>query len=265
MQKFCSNWMKTITKVHGRSARSLRYTNTTTVCKVAQCFVEKGIESALNRKKKPNRHHKITGEAAVRMIAVSCSDVPEGRDRWTLQMIADKMVELKVVDSISATAVGMTLKKRTQTVACRRVVHSKSQHRICCGNGRYTGGLLAPLQFDVPCGDLHLQKTQRFWYCIKRFVDIYYPNCEKIVLVMDNLNTHSIASLYETFPLGKALRLAKELEIHHTPKHGNRLDMAEIGIMPNQCLKGYLSDIDAVTSQANAWCANRDAHAVSVN
>lgn len=87
------------------------HSNATTVCSVAQRFVEEGVESALNRKKQLNRHHKITGEVEAHMIAIACSDAPEGRDRWTLQMIADKLVELKVVDSISATAVGTTLKK----------------------------------------------------------------------------------------------------------------------------------------------------------
>lgn len=87
------------------------HSNATTVCSVAQRFVEEGLESALNRKKQLNRHHKITGEVEAHMIAIACSDAPEGRDRWTLQMIADKLVELKVVDSISATAVGTTLKK----------------------------------------------------------------------------------------------------------------------------------------------------------
>lgn len=87
------------------------HTNCTTVCAVAQRFVEEGLESALNRKKQLNRHHKITGEVEAHMIAIASSDAPEGRDRWTLQLIADKMVELKVVDSISATAVGTTLKK----------------------------------------------------------------------------------------------------------------------------------------------------------
>ncbi len=87
------------------------HTNCTTVCAVAQRFVEEGLESALNRKQQRNRHHKITGEVEAHMIAIACSDAPEGRDRWTLQLIADKMVELKVVDSISATAVGTTLKK----------------------------------------------------------------------------------------------------------------------------------------------------------
>lgn len=87
------------------------HTNATTVCTVAQRFVEEGLESALNRKKQKNRHHKITGEVEAYIIATACSEAPEGRDKWTLQLIADRLVELKVVDSISATAVGTTLKK----------------------------------------------------------------------------------------------------------------------------------------------------------
>ena len=86
-------------------------TNEHTVCQTARRFVEEGLESALNRKEQKNRHHKITGEVEAHMVAIACSDPPEGRGSWTLQMIADRLVELKVVESISATAVGTTLKK----------------------------------------------------------------------------------------------------------------------------------------------------------
>ena len=78
---------------------------------VAQRFVENGLESALNRKKQENRHRKITGDVEAHIIAIACSDAPEGRDRWTLQLIADRLVELKIVESISSTAIGTTLKK----------------------------------------------------------------------------------------------------------------------------------------------------------
>lgn len=128
------------------------------------------------------------------------------------------------------------------------------------------------MMFEPLTGQRHVEirdsrKREDFSYCIQQLVDIYYPNCEKIVLVMDNLNTHSIASLYEAFPPDEALRLAKKLEIHHTPKHGSWLDMAEIeiGVMSRQCLKGYLSDIEDVMSQVSAWSADRNARAISVN
>ena len=85
--------------------------NPRTVSWIGRRFVEGGLSSALERQKQQNRHHKITGEVQAQIITIACSDAPEGRDRWTLQLIADRLVELKVVESISATAVGTTLKK----------------------------------------------------------------------------------------------------------------------------------------------------------
>ena len=84
---------------------------------MAKQFINGGIKLALERKKQENRHHKITGEAEAQMIAIACTDAPQGRSRWTLQLIADRLVELEVVNSISATAVGTTLKKRNKTLA----------------------------------------------------------------------------------------------------------------------------------------------------
>ena len=120
-------------------------------------------------------------------------------------------------------------------------------------------------QRQVEVRDSRTRKN--FAYCIKKLVDEYYPDCRKIVLVMDNLNTHSIASLYGTFAPEEALRLANRLEIHYTPKHGSWLDMAEIeiGTMSRQCLMGYLSDKDSVMAQLNAWVNERNSHGVSVN
>ena len=128
------------------------------------------------------------------------------------------------------------------------------------------------MMFEPLAGKRHVEvRTSRkrtdFAHCIQQLVDVYYPDCAKIVLVMDNLNTHSVASLYETFPPKEALRMANKLEIHYTPKHGSWLDMAEIelGVLSRQCLKGYLSNIDAVISQVSAWCDNRNSIKASVN
>jgi hypothetical protein len=79
------------------------------------------------------------------------------------------------------------------------------------------------------CARAFPQRTKKDWaYRIQWLLNERYPNAEKIVLVMDNLNTHTISSLYETFPAGEAFRLAQRLEIHYTPKHGSRLNIAEI-------------------------------------
>lgn len=128
------------------------------------------------------------------------------------------------------------------------------------------------MMFEPLTGQRHVEvrtsrKRMDFAYCIKNLVDIYYPDCKKIILVMDNLNTHSIASLYETFSPDEALRLAKMIEIHHTPKHGSWLNMAEIeiGVMSRQCLKGYLSNIEATSGKVRAWCEDRNRKNLSVN
>ncbi|HET9974721.1 MAG TPA: IS630 family transposase, partial [Streptosporangiaceae bacterium] len=77
-----------------------------------------------------------------------------------------------------------------------------------------------------------------FAHVVKELVDVHYPDAEAIVLVMDNLNTHTPASLYEAFPPAEAKRLTDKLEIHYTPKHGSWLNVAEIelSVLARQCL-----------------------------
>ena len=100
------------------------------------------------------------------------------------------------------------------------------------------------------------RRTWRDWAeCIKELVDAHYPEAETINLVMDNLNTHSGASLYETFPPEEARRLLDRLEIHPTPKHGSWLDMAEIElrIMNRQCLDRRLDEAAVVRREVGIW------------
>jgi len=77
-------------------------------------------------------------------------------------------------------------------------------------------------------------------------VDVHYPKAEKIVLVMDNLNTHTPSSLYQTFAPPEALRILKKLELHHTPVHGSWLNMAEIELsaLARQCLSRHAAGAD---------------------
>ena len=90
---------------------------------------------------------------------------------------------------------------------------------------------------------------------IKFLADEVEPEAEKIVLVMDNLNTHSIASLYKAFPPEEARRIAKRLEVHYTPKHGSWLDIAEIGInvMTRECLNRRIPSMDALKEELKSW------------
>ncbi len=106
------------------------------------------------------------------------------------------------------------------------------------------------------------RRTRRDWAaCVKELADTHYPSAEKIVLVMDNLNIHSPASLYEAFPPAEAKRLADRLEIHHTSRHGSWLNMAEIelGILQRQCLDRRMADQATLAREVAAWVTARNA------
>jgi hypothetical protein len=104
-----------------------------------------------------------------------------------------------------------------------------------------------------------------------RFVQLLlttvYPGAEKVVLVMDNLNTHGIASLYAAFVPEVALALAARLEIHYTPKHGSWLNMAEteLSVLSRQCLDRRLDDRDLMAREIATWQADRNAATVRIN
>jgi len=106
------------------------------------------------------------------------------------------------------------------------------------------------------------RRTKLDWAeCVREVVDGMYPQAQEIVLVMDNLNTHSPASLYEAFESAEAKRIADKLEIHYTPKHGSWLDMAEIelGILSRQCLDRRIDNVAYLRSEVAAWERQRNA------
>jgi transposase len=94
----------------------------------------------------------------------------------------------------------------------------------------------------------------------RELVEVHYPEAEKIVLVMDNLNTHGIGSLYEAFAPEEAWRIAQKLEIHHTPKHGSWLNMAEseLSILSRQCLNQRIPDPEQLRREVAAWQHERN-------
>jgi transposase len=95
---------------------------------------------------------------------------------------------------------------------------------------------------------------------VEKLCDVRYPSAEKIVLVLDNLNVHSGASLYEAFEPKKARRLLEKLEIHYTPKHGSWLNMAEIelSVLQRQCLRRRLASMEKLTEEVAAWSSSRN-------
>jgi DDE superfamily endonuclease len=106
------------------------------------------------------------------------------------------------------------------------------------------------------------QRTGQHWaQSIRWLCDEVYPQAEKIVLVQDNLNTHTPASLYETFTPAEALRLKERIEWHYTPKHGSWLNMAEIeiGVAQRQCLNRRIAEQATLQKELQAWCQQRNA------
>jgi len=100
------------------------------------------------------------------------------------------------------------------------------------------------------------RRTRVDWAAeIDHLLSIDYPDANKIILVMDNLNTHTLGSLYEAFEPAKARALAQRLEIHHTPKHGSWLNIAEIELsaLTRQCLDRRINDLDVLNAELAAW------------
>ena len=121
-------------------------------------------------------------------------------------------------------------------------------------------------------GQRHVTVTDRrtameFAQVVKALLEVHYPHAEKVVLVLDNLNTHKPAALYQAFEPAVAWRLLERLEIHHTPKHGSWLNMAEIelSVLSQQCLNRRIPDTATLTREVAAWQQARNADPRPVN
>jgi len=112
------------------------------------------------------------------------------------------------------------------------------------------------------------QRTRKDWaLAMQELSDDIYPQAEKIVIALDNLNTHSPASFYETFEPDEARRLTNRFEFHYTPKHGSWLNMAEIelGVLIRQCLNRRIAEKVTLESEVKAWQDDRNAKVVKVD
>ena len=122
--------------------------------------------------------------------------------------------------------------------------------------------MFAPLEGwrNVKVTDRHTAVD--YAHALKDLADIHFTGSKTIVLVQDNLNTHTKASLYEAFPAPEARRLAERFEFHYTPKHGSWLDMAEseLGVLTSQCLDRRIPDKHKLIEEVAAWQADRNKH-----
>lgn len=147
----------------------------------------------------------------------------------------------------------------------KRVARYDYEYRRCGTANMFM--LFAPLE-----GWRHVKVTKRrtardYAQVLKDLSDIHFPGAEKILLVQDNLNIHTPAALYETFPPEEARRLAQRFEWHFTPKHGSWLNMAEseLSVLASQCLDRRIEDQAVLTREVRAWNAHRNATNATAN
>ena len=294
-----------------------------TVERVRKRFAEAGLDAAVAHRR-PRREYprKLDGEQEAHLVALACTPPPVGRRRWTLRLLADKMVELRYIDGVSYETVRQVLKKnRLKPWLTKRWCippeqsgefvwrmedilevytrpYDPARPQVCLDEA--STQLLKdarplrmakpgkPARYDYEYerngtanlflvteplrGWRHVEVTERrtkadWARVIKDLVDVRYPDAERIVLVMDNLNTHTPAALYEAFAPAEARRIVERLEIHYTPKHGSWLNVAEIELstMSGQCLHRRIPDRETLEREVAAWEAERNALGGPVN
>ncbi|MGX2039838.1 IS630 family transposase [Methylocaldum sp. MU1018] len=293
-----------------------------TIERVRQRFVEEGLAAALLPRPSPRVYPRaLDGAQEAHLIALACSAPPEGKPRWTLRLLAERMVELDYVDAVSYETVRRVLKKNELKPPLRKmwVIPPKAsaefvaamedvlevyqrpyqaERPVVCLDETFTqliGEVREPLPgapgrverydsvyvrhgvasvflvFEPLAGWREVQVTdgrtrKDFAHVVRDLVEGRYRDAEKVVLVMDQLNTHSTASLYEAFPPDEARQLAERLEIHHTPKHGSWLDMAEIELSAlARDLPGRVGERADLVRHVAAWTQRRNQVQVTAN
>jgi hypothetical protein len=126
--------------------------------------------------------------------------------------------------------------------------------------------------FEPLAGKRHVKVTHRrthvdFAHLLRDIADVHYPQAEKIVLVMDNLNTHKLSVLYAVFPPAEARRLWERFEVHHTPKHASWLNMAEceLSVLSRQCLDQRIDSPSRLEDEVRSWEQPRNEQEVCVD
>jgi transposase len=286
-----------------------------TIERVRKQFVFEGFEASL-RSRRPKRVYsrKLDGEQEARLVALVCSAPPEGFARWSLRLLADRIVQMKIIDSISHETIRQVLgenelKPWLREEWCIPAANSEFVYHmedvldvykrpldpkrplVCFDESpeQLVSETRRPLpmkpgqseKYDYEyrregVANLFIffapllnwrnvkvtdRRTKVDWaYCMRDLVDIYFPQAEKIIVVEDNLNTHSPACLYEVFAPAEAKRILDRLEFHFTPKHGSWLNMAEIelSVLNRQCLNRCIPSQTVLGSETEAWALQRN-------
>ena len=266
-----------------------------TVYTAIQNYATNGLEKALTLNRGEGSNHsrrKVDGRAEANIIKLACGPAPEGHSRWTLRLLADKS-RIVLDEPVSKSTIGNVLKKTNfgRTKANEDVLdvyerpYDPDYPVICMDEKPYQllgearepkdmkpgndkkidseyvrNGTCSIFAFVEPLAGWHHQSVREHRTAVDWAEEIKWlvdnrPEAKKIVLVMDNLNTHKIASLYKKYDPETARSIRRKLEIHYTPKHGSWLDMAEIelNMMTRQCLNRRIQDISILRKELSAW------------
>jgi len=288
--------------------------STSTIYRTKRAFVEDSLEDALNEKGRSGRPRKLGGKEEALLIATACSKPPLGRSRWTLHLLADRLVTATEHESISTETIRRRLKENAlkpwqKKMWCipkvdhhfvARMEHvlevysrpadlnepvvnfdeamkqlvSEKRAPIPCSPGqprkydyeyRREGVKNIFLFLDRHRGWRHAKVTDSktsvdFAHCMRDLVDEHYPSARRVHVVLDNLATHTEASLYLAFPPEEARRILQRIQFHYTPPHASWLNMVEIeiGVMNRQCLDRRIEDSETLVRELIAWETDRN-------
>src|SRR5467141_5281735 len=286
-----------------------------TVYRTKRRFVVGNLEAALREEPRPGAERKLSGKEEALLVATACSSPPEGRARWTLDLLAGAMVRLTEHDSISHETVRRRLAEnglkpwrkdmwcipkvdgeyvaRMEDVLDLYAEASDPQRPVVCFDEspiqligevrrpipakpgqieRYdceyrrngTANLFVFLDVNRPWRKVKVtgrRAAEDFAACMRDLTDVHYPKAERIRVVLDNLSTHSLGALYQTFPAKEARRVLRRLEFHYVPKHASWLNMVEIeiGVLVSQCLDRRIESRDQLAAETAIWEQQRNA------
>jgi transposase len=285
-----------------------------TVTRMCKRYCQEGLPFALHEKPRPGAPGKIHGRFEATLTALACSTPPEGSARWTVRLLADKLVELGLIDSISSTRVWELLEsndlkpwqkkqwclgeltteflwRMENILDLYELSYNPHRPRICFDERpcQLIDDVLTPLPmkpgqpkredyhyarngvcslliaFEPLRGyrfvQIRKQRTKKdYALFMKALADTQYPQADTLLLIQDNLNTHSPGSFYAAFPAKDAFALAKRFEMHYTPNHASWLNMAEIelSVISKRCLDRRIGDIKTLEREVFACVKERN-------
>jgi transposase len=297
-----------------RIAKALRV-GVSTVYRTRRRFVEGNLEGALSEEPRPGNARKLSKNEEVLLVATACSKAPAGCARWTLKLLAGRMLELTEHAGLSRETVRRRLHEnalkpwqrkmwciakvdaeyvaRMEDVLDLYAKEPKANHPVVSfdespvqligevrqpiaavpgqterydSEYRRNGTANLFVMVDAHRPWRHVKVTdhrtgQDFAACMRDLVDVHYPRAQRIRVVLDNLSTHSAASLYNSFAAPEARRIMSKLEFHYTPKHASWLNMVEIeiGVLRTMCLDRRIEQRAELESEITAWERRRNA------